>query len=83
MRWIVTAFFTAVISALVVAGFRMSDHSIDSASGRWEEYRAIPPEKAEAIIAVATKSGGICHELSPEKIMVCYYADSAGVQQAN
>lgn len=55
----------------------------DPVYGRWEEFRAIPHEKAVEVIASAKKAAGACYELSAEKIVVCYYADTTGTAKAN
>jgi hypothetical protein len=52
-------------------------------NGRWEEIRAIPHVQAVEVMASARKAGGECYELPAEKIVVCYYANTAGKAEAN
>jgi hypothetical protein len=43
-------------------------------NGRWVEYRYRPHDVTTAmLIEGGEKLGGLCHELSVEKIVVCYY----------
>jgi len=41
---------------------------------RWEEYRNIPSQRANALITASTKDGAACHFLPQERIVVCYWA---------
>lgn len=45
-----------------------------AANGRWVEYRYRPVDVTTAmLIEGGEKLGGLCHELSVEKVVVCYY----------
>lgn len=47
----------------------------DVPGGRWVEYRDVSHASATKIIDAAEKAlGGICHELSKEQIVVCFYS---------
>ena len=49
-------------------------------NGRWVEYRYRPNGvTTENLIAGGEKLGGFCHELSVEKIVVCYYDNDKSV----
>jgi len=44
-------------------------------AARWEEFRAVPHDKAVDLITAADTAGAACHELPTEQIVVCYFAD--------
>ncbi|MPQ69365.1 hypothetical protein [Pseudomonas sp. MWU12-2323] len=76
-------FFLAVSIALV-SGLAQAESQTEIPSkdtvmheapnGRWVEYRNETNDvTVDDLIAGAEKLGGLCHELSVEKIVVCYY----------
>lgn len=47
-----------------------------NAKARWEEIRDVTHDKAVAVTTAAEKAGGSCHELTSERIVVCYFPGS-------
>jgi hypothetical protein len=47
-----------------------------NAKARWEEIQDVSHDKVEALTTAAEKAGGSCHELTSERIVVCYFPGS-------
>lgn len=53
---------------------RVQDHQTG-----WSEFRGVEHARAGDVIARGEKSGGACHELPAERIVVCYFAGGRSV----
>ncbi|MPQ71486.1 hypothetical protein [Pseudomonas sp. MWU12-2323] len=51
----------------------------NSQQPRWEESHNVPHDKAVALIAAGEKAGGVCHELTAQSTVVCFFQGNRGV----